>query len=178
MLPMVSAQKAVLRRVSPLPLAPSTPPWGAAMEWGISSPRDVAPHNIGHGTRLYQSHGQVPWPGFWSVCLAAMQKLQRVFEVIHFMLGFSASYQAMPGQTVTCVPTSTTRPVGIWKKSVASLADLARPMNSRSCQRGMPEWTAGLSARRDRKNDVDMMSKCQPCLRATASAFGTFGDSM
>ena len=26
--------------------------------------------------------------------------------------------------TVTCVPTPTTRPVGIWKKSVASLADL------------------------------------------------------
>ena len=32
-------------------------------------------------------------------------------------------------------------------------------MNSRSCQRGMPEWADGLSARRDRKNDVDMMSK-------------------
>src|SRR5262245_1635088 len=31
--------------------------------------------------------------------------------------------------TVTWVPTSTTRPVGIWKKSVASLADFARPMN-------------------------------------------------
>ena len=51
-------------------------------------------------------------------------------------------------------------------------------MNSRSCQRGMPECAAGLSARRDRKNDVDMMSKCQPCLRAIASAFGTFGASM
>ena len=36
-------------------------------------------------------------------------------------------------QTVTCVPTSTTRPVGIWKKSVASLAILASPMNRRSC---------------------------------------------
>src|ERR1700730_16133869 len=80
--------------------------------------------------------------------------------------------------TATCVPTSTTRPVGMWKKSVASLADFARPMNSRSCQRGIAECEAGLSARRDRKNDVDMMSKCQPCLRATASAFGTFGDSM
>ena len=31
--------------------------------------------------------------------------------------------------TVTWVPTSTTRPVGIWKKSVASLADFASPMN-------------------------------------------------
>src|SRR6516165_11602139 len=80
--------------------------------------------------------------------------------------------------TATCVPTSTTRPVGMWKKSVASLADFARPMNSRSCQRGIAECEAGLSARRDRKNDVDMMSKCQPCLRATASAFGTFGDSI
>ena len=55
---------------------------------------------------------------------------------------------------------------------------LASPMNSRSCQRGMPECAAGLSARRDRKNDVDMMSNCQPCLRAIASAFGTFGVSM
>src|ERR1700747_3217329 len=81
-------------------------------------------------------------------------------------------------QTATWVPTSTTRPVGIWKKSVASLADFANPMNKRSCQRGMPERAAGLSERRDRKNDVDMMSKCQPSLRATASAFGTLGDSM
>ena len=32
-------------------------------------------------------------------------------------------------------------------------------MNSWSCQRGMPECAAGLSERRDRKNDVDMMSK-------------------
>ena len=32
-------------------------------------------------------------------------------------------------QTVTWVPTSTTRPVGIWKKSVASLAERASAMN-------------------------------------------------
>ena len=51
-------------------------------------------------------------------------------------------------------------------------------MNSRSCQRGMPECAAGFSARRDRKNDVDMMSNCQPSLRAIASVFGTLGDSM
>src|SRR5262245_55434462 len=82
------------------------------------------------------------------------------------------------GQTATWVPTSTTRPVGMWKKSVASLADFARAMNNRSCQRGMPEWVAGLSARRDRKNEVDIMSNCQPCLRASTSAFGTLGDSM
>lgn len=31
-------------------------------------------------------------------------------------------------QTVTCVPTSTTRPVGIWKKFVASVALLVRPI--------------------------------------------------
>src|SRR5262249_49973959 len=80
--------------------------------------------------------------------------------------------------TITWVPTSTTRPVGIWKNSLASLALRASPMNSRSCQRGMPECLAGLSARRDRKNDVDMISKCKPCLRATASAWGTFGVSM
>ena len=39
-----------------------------------------------------------------------------------------------------------------------------------SCQTGMPEFAAGLSERRDRKNDVDMMSKVQPSLRAIASA--------
>src|SRR5215510_9850368 len=81
-------------------------------------------------------------------------------------------------QTVTCVPISTTRPVGIWKKSVASLAVLVRPMKRWSCHGGMPECAEGLSARRDRKNDVDMMSNVQPCLRATASALGTFGCSM
>jgi hypothetical protein len=41
--------------------------------------------------------------------------------------------------TVTCVPTSTTRPVGMWKKSVASLADRAKAMKSRSSQRERPE---------------------------------------
>src|ERR1700681_3851886 len=51
-------------------------------------------------------------------------------------------------------------------------------MNSRSCQRGMPEWAAGLSRRRDRKNEVDMMSKVQPSLRAIATALGTVGISM
>jgi hypothetical protein len=35
-------------------------------------------------------------------------------------------------------------------------------MNNLSCQRGMPERTASLSARRERKNDVDIMSNCQP----------------
>ena len=42
----------------------------------------------------------------------------------------------------------------------------------------MPECADALSERRDRKNDVDMMSKCSPFLRAIASAFGTFGSSM
>src|SRR5215468_12537451 len=80
--------------------------------------------------------------------------------------------------TVTCVPTSTTRPVGIWKKSVASLAERASAINRWSCHDGIPDFADGFSARRDRKNDVDMMSNCQPCLRAIASAFGTLGCSM
>ena len=42
----------------------------------------------------------------------------------------------------------------------------------------MPDRASGLSARRDRKNEVDMMSKIQPWRRATASALGTFGVSM
>jgi hypothetical protein len=50
--------------------------------------------------------------------------------------------------------------------------------DSKSCQRGMPECAAGFSARRDRKNDVDMMSNYQPSLRAIANVFGTLGDSM
>ena len=80
--------------------------------------------------------------------------------------------------TVTWVPTSTTRPVGIWKKSVASLAERANQINRWSCHDGMPDFADGLSERRDRKNDVDIMSNCQPCLRAIASAFGTLGCSM
>ena len=42
----------------------------------------------------------------------------------------------------------------------------------------MPDCADGLSERRDTKNDVAMMSNCQPSLRAITSAFGTFGDSM
>ena len=38
---------------------------------------------------------------------------------------------------------------------MASLAERLNEMNSRSCQRGMPEWAAGFSARRDRKNEVE-----------------------
>ena len=78
----------------------------------------------------------------------------------------------------TWVPTSTTRPVGIWKKLVASPALRASEMNSLSCQSGIPDRYATLIERRDTKNDVDMMSKIQPCLRAIASPRGTFGVSI
>ena len=54
----------------------------------------------------------------------------------------------------------------------------ASAMNSWSCQCGMPDCAAGFSERRDTKNDVDMISNCQPSLRAITSACGTFGDSM
>src|SRR3954447_12277376 len=81
-------------------------------------------------------------------------------------------------QIATCVPISTTRPVGIWKYSVASAAVRASPMNSRSCQTGMPELGEALSERRDRKKDVVMMSNFQPCLRQMASARGILGCSM
>jgi len=37
---------------------------------------------------------------------------------------------------------------------------------------------AGRSDRRERKNEVDMMSNCHPSLRAIPSALGTFGVSM
>jgi hypothetical protein len=42
----------------------------------------------------------------------------------------------------------------------------------------MPERASGLTERRDRKNEVDMMSKGQPTFRAMASARGMFGVSM
>jgi hypothetical protein len=51
-------------------------------------------------------------------------------------------------------------------------------MNRRSCQIGMPELAEAFSERRDRKNDVVMMSNFQPFLRQIASAFGMFGCSM
>src|SRR6185437_11084640 len=95
--------------------------------------------------------------------------------------GFSTVYQSSgraSDQTATWVPTSTTRPVGIWKKSVASLAERASAIKRWSCQDGIPDFAAGLSARRDRKKEVDMMSNYQQCLRAIASAFGTLGCSM
>src|SRR5215217_424771 len=76
------------------------------------------------------------------------------------------------------VPTSTTRPVGIWKKSVASLAVLASEMKSLSCQRGMPDCAAARIERRDRKNDVAMMSNLKPSLRRIARPRGMFGVSM
>jgi hypothetical protein len=69
-------------------------------------------------------------------------------------------------------------PGGYLEKVVASFADRARPINSRSCQPGIPECGEAFSERRERKNDVDMMSKCRPCLRATASALGTLGCSI
>src|SRR5262249_7621177 len=97
--------------------------------------------------------------------------------VAYFRISSNKSLTRIRNYTASCVPTSTTRPVGIWKKSVASLALRASPINSRSCQRGMLDFAAGRSARRDRKNDVDMISKFQPFFRASPSAFGTFGIS-
>ncbi len=42
----------------------------------------------------------------------------------------------------------------------------------------MPDCADGLSERRDTKNDVAMISNCQPSFRAITSAFGTLGDSI
>src|SRR5258708_14685877 len=61
---------------------------------------------------------------------------------------------------------------------MASFAERLSPMNRWSCHLGIPECDDGLSERLETKNDVDMMSNCQPSLRAMASALGTFGDSM
>ena len=51
-------------------------------------------------------------------------------------------------------------------------------MKIRSCHGGMPDRLSGRTERRDKKNDVVIMSKLQPFLRATPSARGTFGVSM
>ena len=73
---------------------------------------------------------------------------------------------AAPGpQMMTCVPISTTRPSGSGNSAVASVALRASRMNSRSCHSGMPMRAEAFSERRDRKNDVFMMSKVQPILR-------------
>jgi len=93
-------------------------------------------------------------------------------------VGWMSPERERAAYTVTCVPTSTTRPVGIWKKSDASLADRAKAIKRRSSQREMPARAWGLSARRERKNDVDMISKCQPSLRVIPSALGTLGVSI
>ncbi len=49
-----------------------------------------------------------------------------IFLLEQYVMGKPVAYAL---QTVTWVPTSTTRPVGIWKKSVASLAERASAMN-------------------------------------------------
>jgi apoptosis-inducing factor 3 len=51
-------------------------------------------------------------------------------------------------------------------------------MKIRSCHGGIPDLSSGRTERRDRKKEVDMMSKLDPCLRAIPSARGTFGISM
>jgi hypothetical protein len=56
-----------------------------------------------------------------------MQKLQPYTAC--FSNEFNALSEIVWRYTVTWVPTSTTRPVGIWKKSVASLAERASAMN-------------------------------------------------
>ncbi len=58
------------------------------------------------------------------------------------------------------------------------LADFESQMNSLSCQRGMPEFAAGRNERRERKNEVAMMSNLKPVLRSAARPLGMFGVSM
>ena len=83
--------------------------------------------NIGSGPRFYHLPTTLGRP-------AAAAEMQ---------ISYARPRSRPRGQTVTCVPTSTTRPVGIWKKSVALLADLASPMNNRSCHSGMLDCAAG-----------------------------------
>src|SRR5690606_9296052 len=83
-----------------------------------------------------------------------------------------------PAHTDTWVPSSTTRPGGMRKKSVGLAALRIRKINSLSCQRGMPWRAVGTTERRPRKKLVDMMSNFSPCLRHRPSARGTFGVSI
>src|SRR3954447_20450187 len=89
-----------------------------------------------------------------------------------------AALAATTAQTVTCDPTSTARLVGIRKCWLTSLALRARPMKSLSCQLGISDCADGLSARRERKNDVRITSNFQPSARHAGSALGMFGVSM
>ena len=59
--------------------------------------------------------------------------------------------------TVIWLPISTTRPAGMWKKSVGAAAFFIIRMNSRSCQLGIRLWrAAATTVRRPRKNEVVM----------------------
>src|SRR5690606_21913024 len=87
-------------------------------------------------------------------------------------LGGSAAH------TDTWVPSSTTRPGGMRKKSVGLAAFRIRKINSLSCHMGMPWRADGTTERRPRKKLVDMISNFSPCLRHRPSARGTFGVSI
>src|SRR5262249_56138648 len=80
--------------------------------------------------------------------------------------------------TITCVPTSTTRSLGMRKYSVASSARPASQMNSRSCQCGISDLRVVLSERRDRKKDVADMSMLRSLRRQWSMILGTLGVSM
>src|SRR6266478_317275 len=121
------------------PTRTSRPPAGAADYWGETRRGGDVLGTTARGPNL-----------------SFMKRCPRHFDSrngIALRAGFRRRDLGSWRQIVSWVPTSTTRPVGIWKKSVASLADLASAMNSRSCQGGMPDCAAGLSERRDKKND-------------------------
>ena len=54
----------------------------------------------------------------------------------------------------------------------------ASAINRRSCQRGISDLLVTRSERRDRKNDVELISILQSLRRQCSSIFGTLGVSM
>ncbi|NJR20438.1 MAG: hypothetical protein HC777_02510, partial [Hyphomonadaceae bacterium] len=80
--------------------------------------------------------------------------------------------------TTTWVPNSTTRPDGMWKKSVALVAFLDMNIYRRSCHNGIPELADATIVRWPKKKLVLMMSNLKPCLRLAVRARGMLGLSI
>src|SRR6266542_998516 len=136
MLPRASAQKAVLERVLPLALGGSS---RASRIAGLCDMARTGWSLLQCCTAIWCEEAGVytgqPVFGLANACLAGAAVMRRRRPPPQGGFTNRNKFNVLgdkPTQTVTCVPTSTTRPVGIWKKSVASLADLARPINSRS----------------------------------------------
>ena len=84
-------------------------------------------------------------------------------------------FRPAPAYSSTCVPSSTTRLVGIWKNSDALVAFFDIDTNSRSRHIAMPGATVAISVSRETKNDVSIMSNDEAALAAVLEQRGHVG---